>query len=285
MALAIPDFLHAMRHYLARAQPREVLWYWDRISDYLWRHGRYPEYVQCDHYALAAAAQLAANSAESGRLTAKICAELAFAHMELGEPDLAEGYVREAERLCRELGDTPGLVRALRYRATLRCRLGDHDAAVAFCRQALGILDDVGHDGQAVVRCPLHTLLGIVRLEQGDHPAARRELLTALKGARTLGEDRVYWSLAPLFNLGGLYERRSEPTHAQRYYRRCITLTDAGVNLGIRAQAALRLAMLLAGDGRAELAKSLTEEAIRLFDTMGKYSEKMDALRFLRTLG
>ncbi|MDP9371640.1 MAG: hypothetical protein M3Q65_04120 [Chloroflexota bacterium] len=113
---------------------------------------------------------------------------------------------------------------------------------------------------------------------------AERELLTALRGAHTLGQARAYWSLAPLFNLGGLYERRAEPDRARRYYRRCLALTEGGVNLGIRACAALRLALLLAGDGQTEAAGPLAEEADRLFAIMGNYGEKTQALRLLRTL-
>ncbi len=61
-------------------------------------------------------------------------------------------------------------------------------------------------------------------------------------------------------------------------------MTEGGVNLGIRAHAALRLALLLAGDGQAEAARPFAEEAGRLFGIMGNYGEKAQALRLLRTL-
>jgi tetratricopeptide (TPR) repeat protein len=296
-----------MRYYLTCEQPQQVLWYWEWISDYLWRYGRYVEYVECDHYALAAANQLALIDPPEGQCKmAMISAELAFAYMELGEPARAEQYVQQAEQLFRQLGDLVGVARVLRYRAALQCRFGDCDTAEKLCQEAFRVIDEIERQGQdtqssrqqpadtrardatmqQLTRGRIHSLLGGIYLDQGKYAAARKELLTALKAARTheAGSDKVYWSLAPRLNLGRLHGRCSKIDMAKRYYRQCIALTEDGTSPNIRAAALLRMAMLVAREGDRERASHLAQEAVNLYEAMGTYGEKTKAVRFLETL-
>ncbi|HEX5504654.1 MAG TPA: tetratricopeptide repeat protein [Thermomicrobiales bacterium] len=300
VARAIPDFLLGMRHALAAGHTRTVLWYWEWISTYLWRHGRFAEYLECDRCALAAAERLAAEEpAESRRLRATICAELGFAHLELGDLAPAERYVRLAEELYREAGDAREVARALRYRATLHGYRGDYAAAAALCREALDLLDAAaGRPGEAapdamplpLARSPLHNLLGTLALERGDYTMARRELIAALALTRAAGADRAYWALAPLFNLGRVAQRQGAPRRAGRYYARCLALTADGTNPSIRAYALDELARLVAetarpGDGeRRATARRLAGEALALYEAMGKWRERARAAAFLARL-
>lgn len=300
-----------MEFYVKSNQPAQVLWYWQWISDYLWDRGRYPEYIQCDRYALAAAEQLATvDLIESQRKQATISAELAYAHMEVGELEAAERYVREAERLWRQLADPVAVARVLRYQATLLIHRGDYSAAETLCQQAFAVLDEAEQrhtqtqplsqhavDASAVAayalpnsdrfpRGPIHALLGTIYVARREYTAARRELLAALRVLRSLDDPKAkrYWSLGILSTLGYLYSQQSKSDKARRYYRRCIALTEDSTNLSARAEALFQLARLDAQDGAIESARCQAQAALRLYERMGKYRDKTRAVRFLAAL-
>ncbi len=292
VGLAVPDFLHGMRYALAHDRPDTVLWYWHHLAPYLWMHNRYQEFIECDCHALAAAERLAAAEPhEGGCLRARIRGQLAFAHLEVGELDLAADHLDAAEALWREAGQLGEVARVIRYRANLQCARGDWAGAEQLCRASLRVITaaERSRPDLSPPRHPVHGLLGEIALEQGDYRAARRELLVALSAARRLAVDRVYWCLAPMINLGRVHEQCGRPAQAQRYYRRCLALTEDGENRGLRADALIRLARLLAAhaeegsEGRDRAAR-LAREALDLYTAMGKWSDQRRSAQLLETL-
>ena len=278
LARSIPDMLHVARAHLQRGNDGRVLWYWESITGYLWYFGRFHEFAECDEYALVAARRIAETNPVTGeRLIGIISAELGYAAMESDEPERAEEYFRDALNMFETLGDRAEAVRVLRYQASLRLRTGEFDAAKRLCREALDRLDLVdwdtpldADDQRSIMRSPIHNLLGSIYLQQQQHGAARREVVTALRMARSISGDHRYWSLSPTVNLGRIHEHAGRDNRATRYYQRCIRLTEDGSNPDARADALVRLATLATD---STLAQQLVREAIALYEAMGKRAE------------
>jgi tetratricopeptide (TPR) repeat protein len=200
----------------------------------------------------------------------------------------AAGYLDLAESSWRAL-DAPGEVaRVVRYRANQACFRGDWDAAAAYCAAALRLTDEAERraPGAGQPDHPIHNLLGAIQLERGDYPAARRALLRSLRAARRIAVDRVYWCLAPLLNLGRLHAEEGRRAPAERYYRRCLALTEAGENRGLRAAAQTRLSALLAGGGATERPEAITlaRAARDLYAAIGQWGDHRQAVALLDRL-
>ena len=69
-----------------------------------------------------------------------------------------------------------------------------------------------------------------------------------------------------------------------RYYGWCIALTEDGASPDVRADALVEMAELIASRGDSALAQHQAQEAITLYQRIGKYSQKMTVVRFLETL-
>lgn len=309
LARAIPDCLEGMRYYLAHGDCQRVLWYWRWLSGYLWMYGRYHEYVECDQYALVAAKMLALTDAVAGRrLEGVISAELAFALLEFNDLDAAEQHARRAEELFRSLEHAFDVATALRYRATIAVCRPDLDLAETLCRQALQILEDSTNgqtDGSTTTRrvtttrldlvihsvpeqqvqgalSTLHNLMGDIYRQRGDYRSARRAFVSALVLTRSFrGGARAYRSLAPLRNLGHLYEVSSDRRKAKTYYNRCLTLSADGTQPDVRASVLSRLARLAAGEGDTARAKCLAKEAVSILQPLVYSADRDDVLRIL----
>lgn len=283
LARAIPDVLHVMQFHHERGHHAPVLWYWEALSGYLWYFGHYPEFAECDEYALAAARQVVVSEPDADqRLPAIILAELGYAAMELDEPERAAGYFRDAECQLRELGDGSELVRVLRYQAALQLRQGAFAEAERFCRAALMQLDSSEESGQeqptlvagdrrAILRSPIHNLVGAIYLAQRRHDAARREIVRALRIARRIGGDNRYWALGPALNLGRVHQQRGRFAVAARYYQRCLIGTEDGSNPDMRADTFTALASLAAQQGDPHLAQQYAQQAATIYAVMGKH--------------
>lgn len=312
-----------MKYYLTHGAPEHVLWYWQRISEYLWFQGHDVESIVCDQYALAAARQLTEVAPRAGqRFMATISAELAFAHMDVGELEVAEGYIQEARRLFEHLDDPGGVANSLRYEAQLRYRQRNFTATEELCGTALDILDQAQRqgyqeptpvrtatpmsradasmlpamEGLRVKKSALHSLRGSVYIKQRRYLVARAELVSALIEVRHLRtpEARRYWSLAPLMNLGKLYERMHEfgvdggkgsyVGKAKRCYRICIALTDDGMMPDFKAGALFRIARICADEGQLALARTYASASLALLEALHKYDQRAAVTAFLRQI-
>lgn len=312
LARAIPDCLESMRYYLAGGDAERVLWYWRWLSSYLWMYGRHHEYVECDQYALVAAKRVAASNAREGRLLeAVISAELAFSLLEFNELTIADHHAARAEEIFRSLGHPFDVATALRYRATIANCQDDLERAERLCREALRVLDtpnDTGLGESAIAKAAattrldtvihavaegqrksalstLHNLLGDIQRKRGDYRAARREFVSAL--ALTLafrGEARAYRALAPLRNLGYLYEVNGAFPKAKAYYRRCLNLTADGTRPDFRAGVLTRLAQVAVHEGNTHQARNFASEALASLQVVAYSALKVEALRILGTV-
>jgi hypothetical protein len=127
----------------------------------------------------------------------------------------------------------------------------------------------------------------VIYCRQQHYAAGRAELLQALQEARKREQAaaKTYWSLSPLLELGNLYKHGlNQRDKAQRYYGWCIALTEDGASPDVRADALVEMAELIASRGDSALAQHQAQEAITLYERMGKYSQKMTVVRFLETL-
>ncbi len=278
LARAVPDMLHVVRALLQRGAHERVLWYWESISGYLWYFGRLAEYMECDEYALAAAKALAlTNPGKGRRLVGIIYAELGYGAMELDDAEQADRYLHDAERVFEDLGDLAELVRVQRYQADKHLRRGEFAMAESLLRDTLmrlGLIDwraQLDGDNQrAIMQTPTHNLLGSAYCEQGRYDAARREFMRALRIARRIGGDNRYWTLPAMLNLGRLHEQNGRRKLARHYFERVLKQTDDGGNPDTRADALVQLATLHLHDGDHELALRHAQQAIELYEAMGK---------------
>jgi tetratricopeptide (TPR) repeat protein len=312
---SIPDFIFQMRHFITHDNPKRVIWYWQQISGYLWLQGRYGEHLDCERYAIAAAEQIEVDDPVEGKhLQALIAADLAFVYLDMGELDQAEGYVKRAEQLLRQIGGRIDLSRILRIRANIHFRQRDYTRTLQLCQEALQLVDQEASDLDQLqleaaqnmnrrtateasfyslnkkeqllsLKAPLYNLLGATYRKLQDHPSAVLALNQALSNANQLPEGAmIYYSLAPLLNLSKVYISSLQLKDAKQCLRQCMLWTSDCTRPDIRAGAILGIANYTALKGYLSYALHFAQEAAVLYEAIGKYNGQDKAFRFIQSL-
>lgn len=189
----------------------------------------------------AARAHRALNALEDALLAnatpedqAKLAGQLSVAYYQAGD------WHRAAQVLDRALEAPPGdpALEAELYAnlGAARYRLGDYESAVHALERALEISKDTA------TRAHLNNKLGAAHHLLGDIDAAHDAYRRALDLHRETGDRRG--EASALYNLGGIYEARDDPSTAVACYERAQMLYERAGKRDSSARAAARLAHL-----------------------------------------
>ncbi|MBI3789395.1 MAG: protein kinase [Gemmatimonadetes bacterium] len=126
----------------------------------------------------------AARALSDAGLLADCLTTLATARVADGRTDAAEALLREAERLVTATADALGAVRIHYYLAGLALLREDLAGARAQCESGIAAADEAGETSWG---CHLDEMLGRVRAEEGDHPAAARLMAHSLQAFHAVG--------------------------------------------------------------------------------------------------
>jgi DNA-binding NtrC family response regulator/tetratricopeptide (TPR) repeat protein len=163
---------------------------WEKAHGYLHQAGT-KAFLRCAHQEAAACYERAlvalghtTDTREKTMRTIDLQLSLRSALQPIGEFGRILETLRNAEALARSLGDQQRLGRVVSFLADYSCRMGDHDRALEYGRQALAIaepLDDLA------LRLRSNLYLGQIHYARGDYRTAIRYLewnVAALEGKR-----------------------------------------------------------------------------------------------------
>jgi class 3 adenylate cyclase/tetratricopeptide (TPR) repeat protein len=222
-----------------------------------------------------------------------------------GPTPAEQGLQRCEELLERARGDQKAMSTALFIQAELEAAMGRFEDARDHIRQAKALLQEVA--GTVWMAGPLAQFAGLVELWASDPVAAERELRWGYETLKSIGEmgwlPTVVDILSEALYAQGRYDEAEELTReseeiagtedlysqvfrrivlarvraqhgemeeAERLAREAVDISKATDFVQLRARAHLALGEVLQqARGRAEEARAITEEAIRLFEQKG----------------
>ncbi len=180
---------------------------------YLERRGRWPDWAATQLTALDAATKLTDREAQ-----ARAHSDIGGAYARLGDPDRADGHLRQALALFRELGQASEGYVHMQYGTMFDCQ-GRPGDALRHARKALALYRAAGHRrGQADALSGtgwLHAVLG-------DYRQARVGCAEAIALYRELGNRRG--EAYTLDSLGYASEHLGEFRHAAACYEQALAL-------------------------------------------------------------
>jgi tetratricopeptide (TPR) repeat protein len=311
---SVPDYLLSMHYFLTHNNPRQVIWYWQRLSSYIWLQGLYSEHMECEGYAFSAAEKIEeVDQREGQRLQAQIAADLAFVYLEIAELDKAEEFEKQSEAIFRNLEDHIQLARVLRFKATIAYRRQDFEKTLGLCQEGLQLLDEAeivdkdqkkGIDKDSRItdldtswkftsieekilslKAPFYNMLGATYRKLGNYQGSTAALLQAITLSRQLPKDaKVYYSLAPMLNLSKVCLENNRLEHARRLLKRIVEWTNDGTRPDIRAGALFLMAKLEGQESHIDLALRFTAEAKELYEVIGNYNGLEKVTLFIQSL-
>lgn len=197
-------------------------------------------------------------------LTADVLSLIGSLRMDQRRLEEAEGLLRRAQRLAREIGDSSAEARFLLKRASLRYYEGDPDSAIARVESALALLDRDTH-GKAWLMA-MHNLAGY--LVAAGRAREAQELVTAeLYCSQDTMEPLV--ALRLLWLQAQICHALDQPEAADAGYRQVYAgFRERGMEFAA-ALVALELSVLLLEGGDTVEPRALAREAIAVFERAG----------------
>jgi predicted ATPase len=184
----------------------------------------------------------------------------------------------ELEALCEEQGFALWYAVALMYRAWARAKGGEVEAGLKQLRDAIQVFEQTG---ARVLRVSVFAMLAEVLLLAGH----REEALDALdRGLRDAAERDEHLQEPDLHRLRGEALQALDPAAAETSFRRAIELARSQDARALGLRAAVGLARVLDGQGRADDARALLREHCGRFEAHQESPDLSTARKLLDTL-